>query len=67
MSGELDKLSADEVIKELKTDLNGLSAEEVNARRAKYGPNSITEIRENPFLKFLKKFSAPIPFLDNRS
>ena len=48
MSGELDKLSADEVIKELKTDLNGLSAEEVNARRAKYGPNSITEIRENP-------------------
>ena len=63
MSGEFDKLSADEVIKELKTDLNGLSEEEVNARRAKYGPNSITEIRENPFLKLLKKFSAPIPWM----
>ena len=63
MPGEFDKLSASEVIKELKTDLNGLSDNEVNARRAKYGPNAITEIRENPFLKFLKKFSAPIPWM----
>ena len=63
MSGEFDKLSANEVIKQLKTDLRGLSQEEATARREKYGPNSIIEIRENPFLKFLKKFSAPIPWM----
>jgi H+-transporting ATPase len=41
----------------------GLSGEEAKHRQEQEGPNRIPEERESSFALFLKKFSAPVPFL----
>jgi len=54
---DFEKLSINEVISYLKTDLKkGLTKEEVEKRIKIYGFNEVIEVKKNPFLKFAKKF-----------
>lgn len=48
---------------ELNTSLNGLSETEAQERLKKYGYNEVRKKKENPLLKFLKKFWAPVPWM----
>jgi H+-transporting ATPase len=52
-----EKMSIKEVVENLKVDLNeGLTKEEVEERAKKYGYNEVPEKKENPYIKFAKKF-----------
>lgn len=52
-----EEMSIEEVIHNLKVDVdNGLTREEVAKRLKTYGYNEIPEKKENPYLKFAKKF-----------
>lgn len=54
---ERDKKFAQSATKATETDLStGLTQAEADIRLAKYGYNEVPEKRENPFLRFLKKF-----------
>ncbi len=67
MSGTTDeykKVSADEVLKELRTDRNkGLSEEEARKRLAEHGLNEIPEKEESTLWRILKRFWGPIPWM----
>ena len=43
--------------------LQGLTSTEARQRLAKYGPNMVAEDRPHPWLLFLKKFWAPVPWM----
>ena len=43
--------------------LQGLSAAEAGKRLLQYGPNTVRETDSHPWLAFLKKFWAPIPWM----
>jgi H+-transporting ATPase len=58
-----DKLSADETLKLLSTSQDGLSDEEAEQRLKKFGKNAVEQEKENPILKLLKKFWAPVPWM----
>ncbi len=61
---EKEQKSAQETLADLGADPdNGLSTGEAKARLEEYGPNSIEEGKQNPFLKFLSYFWGPIPYL----
>lgn len=52
-----EKMNIDEVIKNLKVDAkNGLSKDEVEKRLKEYGYNEVPDKKENPYIKFFKKF-----------
>ncbi|MGB9679064.1 MAG: plasma-membrane proton-efflux P-type ATPase [Thermoanaerobacteraceae bacterium] len=52
-----EKMNIDEVIKNLKVDVkNGLSKQEVEKRIKEYGYNEVPDKKENPYIKFFKKF-----------
>jgi Ca2+-transporting ATPase len=52
-------VSAEETIKELQSDREGLSAEEAQRRLSTYGPNEIVEKRKRPaWLAFLEQFKS---------
>jgi H+-transporting ATPase len=56
--------SVEDVVRELRTDADhGLSDEEAQQRLQHYGPNTIQEKKQNPFLKFLSYFWGPIPWM----
>ena len=59
----LSEAEIEKLLKSLETSPNGLSSKEVQARLAKYGPNSIEEKKVNPILKFLSYFWGPIPWM----
>lgn len=63
MSSKFEKYSIEETLAELNTSLNGLSETEAQERLKKYGYNEVREKKENPLLKFLKKFWAPVPWM----
>lgn len=53
-----------EIIKELNTDLNGLSQNEVDKRIIKYGPNIIPKKKKDSLIKiFFSEFKDPIVLL----
>ncbi len=58
------KLTEDEVIKKLNSDLNGLTTEEVLKRQEKYGKNILPK-KEPPsiFIIFLKQFLSPLIYV----
>ncbi len=61
---QFDKLSNEEAIQRLKTDpQNGLSAQEVEARRKEYGFNEVQERKTSPILLFAKKFWGLTPWM----
>lgn len=43
--------------------LHGLSSAEAGERLLRYGPNTVREAGSHPWLAFLKKFWAPIPWM----
>ncbi len=47
----------------LNSGQTGLTDEDAAIRREKYGPNSISQQKTPPIVKFLKKFSAPVPWM----
>ncbi|MGE5279991.1 MAG: plasma-membrane proton-efflux P-type ATPase [Deltaproteobacteria bacterium] len=57
------KMSVEDIIKELSADKNGLSSQEARKRLQEYGPNEIREKKINPLLKFLGYFWGPIPWM----
>ena len=60
---DLKSLPLPEVEKKLGSSPAGLSQAEAQKRLAQYGPNEITEKKDNLFLKFLTYFWGPIPWM----
>ncbi|MFX1573651.1 MAG: HAD-IC family P-type ATPase, partial [Promethearchaeota archaeon] len=60
---EAKKTSIDNLYEKLATNENGLSSSEALNRLQKYGPNEIPEKKESLFLKFLRNFWGPIPWM----
>ena len=60
---EAKKNSMKELLSKLSSNKNGLSVQEANQRLQKYGPNEIIEKKTNPFIKFIRYFWGPIPWL----
>jgi len=58
-----DSATLDETLRSLKTTENGLTEEEAEERQKRFGRNIIEEQRENKIVKFIKKFSSPIPWM----
>ena len=60
---DLKSLPMAELEKKLESSPEGLSQAEAQKRLTQYGPNEIEEKKTNPFLKFLKYFWGPIPWM----
>ncbi len=60
---KVGSLEAESLLKYLKSNRNGLSQQEAEARLKFYGPNAIVEKRTHPLLKFLSYFWGPIPWM----
>jgi H+-transporting ATPase len=56
-------LEAQALLKYLKSNLNGLTSAEAQARLAFYGLNAIQEKRKSNLLKFLSYFWGPIAWM----
>ena len=57
------KSSFEELFKKLSSSKKGISSSEAQKRLQEYGPNEISEKKENPIIKFLKYFWGPMPWL----
>lgn len=62
-SQHVEKLSIDEVSRQLESSSKGLSNAEASARLAEFGPNALLEEKINPLVKFLGYFWGPIPWM----
>ena len=60
---QVKKISVDDLLEKLKTTEKGLSSNEIEKRRSKYGFNEIQEKKVHPVLKFLGYFWGPIPWM----
>ncbi len=60
---DVKKATVSELFHKLSSNVNGLSAVEAKKRIQEYGYNEIPEKKTNPFLKFLKYFWGPIPWM----
>lgn len=60
---ELTTLSLGQLLDELDSSAQGLTATEASQRLQRYGANEIAEQRRNPVLVFLGYFWAPIPWM----
>ena len=60
---EAKKISLNELFRELSAGKDGLTDSEAAKRLKQYGPNEIPEKKTNPFLKFLRYFWGPIPWM----
>jgi H+-transporting ATPase len=60
---EAKKTDAKELLGELSTGRNGLDSSEAHKRLEQFGPNEIIEKKVNPFVKFLRYFWGPIPWM----
>ncbi|MFW9915527.1 MAG: plasma-membrane proton-efflux P-type ATPase [Candidatus Thorarchaeota archaeon] len=58
-----ENAAIDDVLKELNTSNDGLSAEEAQLRLEVLGPNALREHHRHPILKFLSYFWGPIPWM----
>nr|WP_236719373.1 plasma-membrane proton-efflux P-type ATPase [Picrophilus oshimae] len=57
------KIDMIQLMKDLKTSNNGLSDSEAGSRLNSYGYNEVTEKKDSIYIKFLKKFWAPVPWM----
>jgi H+-transporting ATPase len=58
---QLKDLPVTEILRELRSSLDGLSREEAESRLGQFGYNELPEKKVNPVLKFLSYFWGPIP------
>jgi H+-transporting ATPase len=58
-----EQLSTDEVLKALKTSLQGLATAEVQRRLAQFGRNALEEKKVSPLARFMGYFWGPIPWM----
>ena len=56
-------MSIDKIYSNLSTSNKGLNESEVKTRLEKYGYNEIPEKKVSPFVRFLKNFWGPIPWM----
>ena len=64
ISGEEAKQkSPEDLFARLGSSPKGLSGKEAQDRLEQYGPNALEEKKESPFLKFLRYFWGPIPWM----
>ena len=63
VQNHLQTLAMSEVEKQLSSSPEGLTQAEATKRLAQYGPNELEEKKTNAFLKFLKYFWGPIPWM----
>lgn len=57
-------LSPQEILRKLKTGYEGLSEQEVERRRAKYGPNSLPQAKTDSLaLIFFRQFKSPLIYI----
>ena len=57
------QLSSAETFEILKSNLNGLTSEEVKVRLREYGYNELSFKKVNPFFRFLKHFNNPLIYV----
>jgi H+-transporting ATPase len=62
-TADYKKLSLQETLNILKTNEDGLSADDVKNRLKIYGYNEIKDAKKNPLLQFLKRYWGPMPWL----
>ncbi len=62
-SQQVEKLSIDELTKQLQSTSKGLSKAEAAARLTEFGPNALVEKKVRPWVKFLGYFWGPIPWM----
>jgi len=62
-AAEVQQKSPEELFAALASSPQGLSRDEAAARLTQYGPNALEEKQVNPFLKFLRYFWGPIPWM----
>ena len=60
---DYEKVSIEEALKLVGSNLSGLSEEEATRRLRIYGLNAVEEKKESAFLEFLKRFWGPMPWL----
>jgi H+-transporting ATPase len=60
---DVRKVAVSELFRKLSSSERGLSVSEAKKRIQEYGYNEIPEKKTNPFLKFLKYFWGPIPWM----
>jgi len=60
---ETKKTPVPELLQKLSSKKEGLSSSEVKKRIQQYGLNEISEKKVNPFVKFLRYFWGPIPWM----
>ncbi|RDD53637.1 MAG: plasma-membrane proton-efflux P-type ATPase [Candidatus Korarchaeota archaeon NZ13-K] len=53
----------EEILRTLGSSPRGLSEEEAERRLRELGPNEVTERKENPLLKYLRRYWGPLPWL----
>ena len=56
-------MSAEEVLRNLETNEEGLTSKAVDGRLRQFGYNEIQEVKQNPILEFLKRYWGPMPWL----
>jgi H+-transporting ATPase len=61
--GDMKEASVKDLLQELASTENGLSASEAKERLDKNGYNEVPKKKVNPILKFLKYFWGPIPWM----
>lgn len=60
---DIKKIPVPELLQKLSSKKEGLSTSEVKQRIQQYGLNEIPEKKVNPFVKFLRYFWGPIPWM----
>jgi H+-transporting ATPase len=62
-SQQVEKLSAEDICKQLACTQDGLTGSDVSARQKLYGPNALEEKKASPLIAFLRYFWGPIPWM----
>ena len=62
-TSEYKKMSSEETIDFLSTNINGLTTEDADARIEKFGYNEIVEVKRNSLVEFFKRYWGPMPWL----
>jgi H+-transporting ATPase len=60
---DIRNVKVKQALEKMNSNVDGLTSQEVKKRQEKYGLNEISEVRQNPILKFLGYFWGPIPIM----